>query len=282
MKHLIVLVLFVLGLVSCSNSIPEPETPEVVLNTGRMLSLNGPYLSSTYEYDDQGRVVKATLHDYFMICTKYFSEYKYDKDRIYVSYQQYRLLDDGGYDLKSQYTFSREDTLFLVNGRVDSCAGAHKDGNRFFFKYRYNERGELIHLRNENVNERYRKNPCYEEELTYEWENGNITKRTLLRWNRYTTTVTYKYSSLTGNIDFVEPRNYLEEFDGLVANGYFGVSCKNLIESLEFDDGFSTQFAYELDEHNKVRTVSEIRTYEEGHVRTLDYNLKWSNAVNGQ
>ena len=33
MKKLIVLVLFVLGLISCSNSIPEPETPEVVLNT---------------------------------------------------------------------------------------------------------------------------------------------------------------------------------------------------------------------------------------------------------
>ena len=271
MKHLIVLVLFVLGLVSCSNSIPEPETPEVVFNTGRMLSLNGPYISSTYEYDDKGRVVKATCHDHNM---EYNSEYKYDNDHIYVSYQQYRLLSDGEYDLNSLYTFSRQDTLFLVNGRVDSCAGA-KMNIHFFFKYRYNERGELIHLRNENVNERYGKNPCYEEELTYEWENGNITKRTSFSQNRYTTTVTYRYSSLTGNLDFVEPRNYLIEFDGLVANGYYGVACKNLVESVEYSDGFIFKYAYELDEHQKVRTLKDIRNYDEEHSYTLEYNIKW-------
>lgn len=289
MKKVIASAVALFALVSCSNNIPEPETPtpksetpetpkpetpEIVLNTGRMLSLDGPYISSTYEYDDKGRVVKVICHDHNM---EYNSEYKYDNDRIYVSYQQYRLLSDGEYDIGSQYTFSRQDTLFLVNGRVDSCAGA-KMNIHFFFKYRYNERGELIHLRNENVNERYGKNPCYEEELTYEWENGNITKRTSFSQNRYTTTVTYRYSSLTGNLDFVEPRNYLIEFDGLVANGYYGVACKNLVESVEYSDGFIFKYAYELDEHQKVKTLKDIRNYDEEHSQTLEYNIKWDNT----
>ena len=279
MKKLIVLVLFVLGLISCSNSIPEPETPEVVLNTDRILSLDGPYLSCAFEYDNQGRVVKYTSQDSNM---DYFTEYKYDKDRIYVSYQQYRW-SNGEYDTHSQYTFSREDTLFLVNGRVDSCAGARQDGNRFFFKYRYNERGEMIFFRNENVSKKHLRNPWYEEEVTYEWKDGNIIKVTFYSPNRYNTTNynTYGYSSLTGNFAFIEPRSYLTEHVALIANGYFGVACRNLVESVEYSDGYSypLRYAYELDEHKRLRTITETHPLGEGHVRYKEYNIKWVNTA---
>ena len=81
----------------------------------------------------------------------------------------------------------------------------------------------------------------------------------------------------------MEARYVRPEYYALVVNGYFGVACKNLMESFEDDDGFGLKYDYELDSQKKVVTIKEIRTYEGyDYFRVEAYNLKWSNAVNGQ
>jgi len=62
MKKLIVFFLFALGLVSCSNEVPEPDTPEeVVSNTSRLLSICGPDVCYDFEYDDMGKASSLYL-----------------------------------------------------------------------------------------------------------------------------------------------------------------------------------------------------------------------------
>lgn len=81
----------------------------------------------------------------------------------------------------------------------------------------------------------------------------------------------------------MEARYVRPEYYALVENGYFGVACKNLMESFEDDDGFGLKYDYELDSQKRVVTIKEIRTYEGyDYFRVEAYNLKWSNAVNGQ
>lgn len=289
MKKLIVSFLFALGLVSCSNEVPEPDTPEVVSNTSRLLSLDGPVVCYDFEYDDMGRVLSAELHDYL---GSHYVEYKYDKDHIYISY---RRNDDPNHG-----TVLKEDTLFLVDGRVDSCAGKFltdyrirnkMEAERFYVKIRYNERGEMIYCWEEDVWPYYLspssspKIQIYYCGTTYEWKDGNIVKIASVDNMKYVrpTSRSYSYSSLPGNNVLMEARYVRPEYYALVENGYFGVACKNLMESFEDDDGFGLKYDYELDSQKRVVTIKEIRTYEGyDYFRVEAYNLKWSNAVNGQ
>ena len=289
MKKLIVSFLFALGLVSCSNEVPEPDTPEVVSNTSRLLSLDGPDAHYDLEYDDMGRVLRAELLDGIRT---YYAEYKYDKDHIYISCR---------WNDSQHGNVLKEDTVFLVDGRADSCAGKFltdyrirnkMEAERFYVKIRYNERGEMIYSWSEDVWPYYLspssspKIQIYYWWTTYEWKDGNIVK-TASDSNKkndgYPYSQSYSYSSLPGNNVLMEARYVRPEYYALVENGYFGVACKNLMESFEDDDGFGLKYDYELDSQKRVVTIKEIRTYESyGYFRVEAYNLKWSNAVNGQ
>ena len=289
MKKLIVSFLFALGLVSCSNEVPEPDTPEVVSNTSRLLSLDGPDLHYDFEYDDMGRVLRAELLDGIRT---YYAEYKYDKDHIYISCRWNKK--------NVSETAFQEDTLFLVDGRADSCAGKFltdyrirnkMEAERFYVKIRYNERGEMIYCWEEDVWPYYLspssspKIQIYYCGTTYEWKDGNIVKIASVDNMKYVrpTSRSYSYSSLPGNNVLMEARYVRPEYYALVVNGYFGVACKNLMESFETDDGFGLKYDYELDSQKRVVTIKEIRTYESyGYFRVEAYNLKWSNVVNGQ
>ncbi len=276
MKKLIVSFLFALGLVSCSNEVPEPDTPEVVSNTSRLLSLDGPDVCYDFEYDDMGRVLSAELHDGIRT---HYAEYKYDKDHIYISCRWNKK--------NVSETAFQEDTLFLVDGRADSCAGKfltdyriryNKEADLHYYKFRFNARGEMIYSRVKYVYPRYKQVRGYE--ATYEWKDGNIVKGVNITEESYTS---YSYSSIPGNNVYNDPRCVMPDLYPLLVNGYFGVACKNLMESFETDDGFGLKYDYELDSQKRVVTIKEIRTYESyGYFRVEAYNLKWSNAVNGQ
>lgn len=273
-------IMLLVVLFSCSSNVPEPETPKVVQNTGKMLSLDGGDTHIAYEYDNLGRVVYAERFDYWWDTHKYISEYRYDKDCIYIVHRQYKELPEGGYDSNDRNNVFHKDTLFLVDGRVDSCAGARQDGNRFFFKFRYNERGELTYARNENVNPKYKKNPWYTEQHTFEWQDGNIIQRTCFIPNGIpeTTVNTYSYSSLTGSLVMSDPRHVLHDFEALVANGYFGTACRNLLQDVESSEGYKMQYDYQLDEQQQVWKMVTIRPINDEIIHTMEYLIKWDVA----
>ena len=291
MKKLIVSLLFALGLVSCSNEVPEPDIPEeVVPNASRLLSICGPDVCYDFEYDDMGKVISAKL---FQPYTSYFAEYKYDKDHIYVSYRQYDKIDN--------ITIYHEDTLFLVDGRVDSCAGQaltdyriryKLEAERFHLKFCYNERDEMIYWREEIIVPVYidpwhysrTQIKCYDK--AFEWKDGNIVHTA---YNSITDKVftnhTYTYTSQPGNNYYLEPRSVIPDLYALVLNGYFGVACKNLAESCKEDDGSRYLYYYKRDNQQRIVTIEELREYDENYIdnyRGCTFYYKWDDTVKSQ
>ena len=277
MKKLIVSFLFVLGFVSCSNEVPEPDTPEeVVSDTSRLFSIYGPELSIEFDYDDMGRPFRSKQ---FFGSTLYRSEYKYDKDHIYVSTQRYAW--DSNHTEYS-HEVAQEDTLFLVDSRVDSCAGIFQTANRIrdkkkpqlhYLKFRYNERGEMIYCCERTADPEHVFKPGVTE-LTYEWKDGNIVKTTSTAGF-----TSYSYTSLPGHNSCEDQRCVRYEYDALVENGYFGVACKNLLESYETNNGSRYLFDYELDDQQRVRTIKRILPYEDRLIVQSVYNLTWEDTV---
>ena len=89
-------------LIACSNNpdeiIVEPDPQEIILNTGKLLSMDGGYMHLAYSYDAEGRVVFAEHVDSGFSLVKQLAEYKYEGDRIYIKFQRFAELPNGEHD----------------------------------------------------------------------------------------------------------------------------------------------------------------------------------------
>ncbi len=291
MKHLFAFLSAILLLSACSNStdsddvIVDPDLHPVVTNTGQFLSMDGGHTHLAYTYDAEGRVVRAERFDTTWYVVKWLAEYSYANDRIYIKYQEFAEMPNGEHDPNYSRDFCHYDTLFLVGGRVDSLAGFRPQSrqvgeNCHFLKFRYNERGELVSIRNDNVKRypyaRYKAGePWYTELYTLEWQDGNITGRTCtIPQEKKTETWKYSYSELTGSLPGSDPRNVLFELVPLISNGFFGADCRNLVQSVKADD-FTEQIEYLLDEQGRVSLIKSNVVWDDGMVRDYAYSIQW-------
>ena len=279
MKPLFAILPILAILSACSNSaddneiIVDPDLHPIVTNTGQFLSMDGGHTHLAYTYDAEGRVVRAERFDTTWYVVKWLAEYNYANDRIYIKYQEFAEMPNGEHDPNYSRDFCHYDTLFLVGGRVDSLAGfrpksSQVDENCHFYKFRYNERGELISIRNDNVKRypyaRYKAGePWYTELYMLEWQDGNITGRTCtIPQEKKTETWKYSYSELTGSLPGSDPRNVLFELVPLISNGFFGADCRNLMQSVEADD-FTEQIEYLQDERQMViQAISMVNFFD--------------------
>ena len=219
---------------------------------------------------------------------KWLAEYSYANDRIYIKYQEFAEMPNGEHDPNYSRDFCHYDTLFLVGGRVDSLAGFRPKSrqvgeNCHFLKFRYNERGELVSIRNDNVKRypyaRYKAGePWYTELYTLEWQDGNITSRTCtIPQEKKTETWKYSYSELTGSLPGSDPRNVLFELVPLISNGFFGADCRNLVQSVEADD-ITEQIEYLQDGRQMVSQAISIVNFSDGLVHHYAYNIRWADS----
>ena len=293
-----VLIIFaVLCLFACSsdnaNDSQNPDASQEVQNTGMLLSLDGGNLHIAYTYDEFGRVTTAEQSRYSgTVMTagqskdsgksveKRQAVYQYDDSHIYITYQEYEELANGKHNPLYSRDFIRHDTLFIVSNHVDSCAGTFvNERTRFFYKFSYNKRGELIFVKNDNVLRDYTgklmDKPFYSERITLDWENGNVIKKTtILPISRDTTEWFYQYSSLYGVLEMNDPRFILEDFAPLLCSGYFGVHARNLLWRVE-NGGSILQNDYELDAMNLLKSMKSTITWGDNHVSTTEYSIEW-------
>ncbi|MBP3844779.1 MAG: hypothetical protein J6E48_06560, partial [Prevotella sp.] len=181
MKYSLVIIFATSLLAACSNNdeiTVTPDHPHTYLNTGKLLSMDGGNEHLAFSYDSEGRVAFAERVDSGSFLVKQQADYLYDNDCIYVTFREFAQLPNGEHDSNYTRDFCHYDTLFLANGRVDSLAGhrpssRHVQANRFFFKFHYNEQGQLISIRNDNFNYIYQdkinETPWYTELYTLEW-----------------------------------------------------------------------------------------------------------------
>ena len=294
MKHLFAILPILAILSACSqgtddnNLIVDPDLHPTRLNTGKLLSMDGEHVHLAFDYDAEGRVVRAERFDTTWHVVKWLAEYNYANDRIYIKYQEFAEMANGEHDPNYNRDFCHYDTLFLVGGRVDSLAGFRPQSrqvgeNCHFLKFRYNERGELISIRNDNVKRypyaRYKAGePWYTELYTLEWQDGNITGRTCtIPQQKKTETWKYSYSELTGSLPGSDPRNVLFELVPLISNGFFGADCRNLMQSVEADD-FTEQIEYLQDEQQMVSQMKSNVTFDDGVIHDYAYNIHWCDS----
>ena len=294
MKPLFAFLSAILLLSACSNSaddneiIVDPDLHPIVTNTGQFLSMDGGHTHLAYTYDAEGRVVRAERFDTTWYVVKWLAEYSYANGRIYIKYQEFAEMPNGEHDSNYSRDFCHYDTLFLVGGRVDSLAGFRPQSrqvgeNCHFLKFRYNERGELVSIRNDNVKRypyaRYKAGePWYTELYALEWQDGNITGRTCtIPQEKKTETWKYTYSELTGSLPGSDPRNVLFELVPLISNGFFGADCRNLMQSVKADD-FTEQIEYLQDEQQMVSQTKSIVNFSDGVTHHYAYNIRWADS----
>ena len=289
MKHLFAFLSAILLLSACSKGsdgdevIVDPDLHPVGANTGKLLSVDGSGMHIAYSYDEAGRVVYAERFDSSWYVVKMTGEYRYEADRIYVTFQEFEELPGGERNFNYSRDYVRDDTLFLADGRVDSCAGAMRNRNNTFrYSFRYNERGELTYVRDDNFKRdpmgKLEEKPWYTEIYLLEWQDGNVLRRTNIDpIQRDTTVCTYSYSSQTGSVIVGEPRNILPDFEPLMQTGYFGKSCKNLFEGLEAKS-CRERAEYLLDERGMVRQMKSNVTWDDGMSHDYTYSILWADG----
>lgn len=286
MKHLFAFLSAILLLSACSKGgdgdevIFDPDLHPVVANTGRLLSVDGSKIHIAYSYDAEGRVTYSEMFDSAFYVVKRIGEYKYESDRITITFREFKELPNGEHNFDYSADYVRDDTLFLVCGRVDSMAGGMRNSkNSFFYKFRYNERGELTYVRNDNVRRdqqgKLAEKPWYSEIITLDWQDGNVCRKTcVFPMQRDTTTSSYVYSSLTGPLVLSDPRNVLPDLEPLILTGYFGACCKNLYTRVDANDG-SEQREYQLDEQGRVSLIKSNVVWDDGVTHDYAYSIQW-------
>lgn len=288
MKRLFAILSTLALLSACTNEtndgdgevIVDPDLHPVVLNTGKLLSIDGSRMHIAYNYDEMGRVTYAERFDTSWYVVKRLGEYKYEGDHIYITFQEFEEKLNGERNTAYSGEYVRDDTLFLMGGRVDSCAGAMRTSlNSFFYKFRYNEQGELIYVKDDNIHRdrkgKLENKPWYTELYLLEWQGGNVMRTTSIDpIHRDTTICDYRYSSLTGSFILSDPRNVLYDFEPLMATGYFGKSCKNLFIGLETKD-IVKHIEYLLNEQEMVGQMKSNVTWYNGVSHDYDYNIRW-------
>ena len=75
-----------------------------------------------------------------------------------------------------------------------------------------------------------------------------------------------------------DPRHILHDFEALVANGYFGTACRNLLQDVESSEGYKMQYDYQLDEQQQVWKMVTIRPINDEIIHTMEYLIKWDVA----
>lgn len=272
MKNYLIIIPMVACLAACSNDTTDEPEPES-LNTGRLTAVDAPNYHRSYTYDAEGRVSSTEYCDTsWAIETRCQMDYRYTPDRIYITYQEHRkaLNEKAINDLRN---FTRDDTLFLKNNRVDSCAGAIRGGTLFYMSFTYNVRGEMTSCHNDNVMPLYQsRRPWYTEDHTYEWANGNIARKTIIKSKRDTTVYVYTFSPLTGNVMVNDPCLPLPDFEPLIAQGYFGTICKNLPSTMTIGDK-TWRWDYRMDT-DKLVNAFEFSVPDMAEEPGL-YVLKW-------
>lgn len=287
MKRVIALFPTILLLLACSESLDgtdDPDLSPVVLNTGRLLSIDGSGMHIAYTYDEMGRIIYAERFDTAWNVVKMIGQYTYDTDLIYITFQEFAEKPNGDRDPDYSLDHVHYDTLFLENDRVDSVAGARQDGrNCFFYKFRYNERGELTYVRDDNVKRdrqgKLADKPWYTEIILLDWQDGNVLRKSQINSRRPdTTAATYTYSSLTGNVILSEPRNVLPDFEPLMQTGYFGKGCRNLFNGCE-TKATKEHIEYQLDGQGMVCQMKSNVIWNDGINHDYTFAIKW---VDGQ
>lgn len=285
MYRLLLFSLVLASLLGCSsdsdNDIQDPVLPPSVLNTGKLLSIDGGQLHIAFSYDTQGRVTTFERFDSTYISVrKHQAGYKYEGSRIFIEYEEFEELPDGERDPSSGRDIMRHDTLFVVNNRVDSCAGDVQGGTCFFYKFIYDDKGRLVTVRNDNVQRdhsgKLRDKPWYTERIILEWEDENVAKKTLASTPKEDTTEwRYRYSPLKGSLVLGNPKNILDDFIPLESEGYFGIPCRNLLQGGE-SGGYAWQDEYELDPSQMVKSVREKVTSPDGNSMSLyEFKIRW-------
>ena len=290
MKYSLVIIFAMSLLAACSNNdeiTVTPDHPHTYRNTGKLLSMDGGNEHLAFSYDSEGRVVFAERVDSGSFLVKQQADYLYDNDCIYVTFREFAQLPNGEHDSNYTRDFCHYDTLFLANGRVDSLAGhrpssRHVQAIRFFFKFHYNEQGQLISIRNDNFNYIYQdkinETPWYTELYTLEWQDGNITRRTCtIPQQKKTMIWNYCYSELVGTMPYSDPRVILFDLMPLFSTGFFGFEPYNLPLSIESDE-YKKQIGYLLDEQQMVFHVKSTVTLSDGLPQLYDYQIKWQSS----
>lgn len=300
MSRFFVFLFVVTSVIACSNDTDPVNNNPVLLptdgdtilpheqfNTGKLLSIDGGNLHIAYTYDEQGRVVGYEKNDSSngMMVKKNQASYEYGDNRIFVKSHEFEEWPEGVVH-NSERNVMKYDTLFMVNNRVDSCAGVLEGGTCFFYKFEYDNQGRLISLKNDNVLRdnmgRLRETPLYSEFYTLEWENGNVVKKKVVIPTRGETSEwNYNYSSLKGSFTLSDVRVFVFDLEPLFAEGYFGVSCTNLLLSVESstERGNKTyktkcDYEYELDSLQMIKVLRETWS---NQVRssTGEFKIKW-------
>lgn len=286
MKHLFAILSALALLSACTNDtddggiIIDPDLHPVVLNTGKLLSIDGSRKHIAYSYDEMGRVTYAEMVDTTWCIVKKIGEYRYDANHVYITFQEFEEKPNGERNTAYSGEYVRDDTLFLVDGRVDSCAGAMRTSlNSFFYKFRYNEQGELIYVKDDNVHRdrkgKLENKPWYTELYLLDWQGGNVLRKTSIDpIHRDTTICDYRYSSLTCSFVVSDPRNVLYDFEPLITTGYFGKSCKKLLIGLETKD-IVEHIEYLLNEQEMVGQMKSNVTWYDRVSHDYAYNIRW-------
>lgn len=285
MYRLLVFLGVIVSLIGCSSDsgddIQESVLPPSILNTGKLLSVDGGQLHIAYTYDTQGRVASFERFDSMAVSVrKRLADFLYEGSRIFIKYEEFEVLPDGSHNPSYSRNFIRHDTLFVVGNRVDSCAGAVQKGTCFFYKFNYDDRGRLVAVSNDNILRDYsgklRDKPWYSERITLEWEGENVAKKTWVTTTRNDTTVWhYHYSPLKGSPVLDNPKNVLDDFVALESEGYFGTPCKNLLQRVE-SNGYTWQDEYELDTSHLVRFMREKQTSPDGNsMSQAFFRIRW-------
>lgn len=274
MKNYLIIIPMVACLAACSNDTTDEPEPES-LNTGRLTAVDAPNYHRSYTYDAEGRVTSSEYCDTsWVIETRCQMDYRYAPDRIYITYQEQQTALNDQRITSGLRNFIRDDTLFLKNNRVDSCAGAIRGGSLFYMRFAYNDRGEMTSCHNDNVMPLYKSGrPWYTENHTYEWENGNVVRKTIIVPTQRDTTVSvFSFSPLTGNVMFNNPCLPLPDFEPLIAQGYFGSICKNLPSTMTIGNT-TWNYDYRLDTDELINAC-QVSVSDKSEEPEL-YVLKW-------
>lgn len=180
---------------------------------------------SIYEYDKQGRITKETWTD------------KTDGNASSATYiygdKEIKIIEE---DFDSEDGNSTYTTICKLNDK--GFIVSSEDDNNHKYVYTYDNNDQLIKISGSD-------------NITYTWENGNITKETA-SWG----TFTYIYNqSENKNVGI----NYFSEDipnDVLFNCGYFGAKNKNLMASRTS----SAKYTYEY-KFDKDGNVTEMKAY---------------------
>ncbi len=223
---------------------PTPPTNQTFLLSN--LQYGDGYMK--YEYNDEGRLVRC------------FSENASHTDSIDIRYHltQQRIYTSM-VSKQAQQTLIFTDTLFLVNGRVDSIAGRLHGNTIYHIKLRYDD-GYLTSIVTDNLTHIGRH---IRSSVGYHWQDGNLSDMYEQQEQGSPYCATFTYTSLPNTYAYDFVPSSLHSMTVLRPYGYFGHQSRllpqTLHESVTTPSGkilaSDTYYYYTLDEHQLPNEV---------------------------